>query len=100
VEVPDFPDAAAWEAWLAGQHAVASGAWLRIAKRRSGIATIGITDFDRLGRSERYALMLPLLKARTAESRARALAGVVTKLGGVSNGWKLPRLDSNQEPTG
>jgi len=181
VEVLDFPDAAAWEAWLAARHAVESEAWLRIAKRRSGIATIGIADagdvaicygwidgqrraldevsflqrysrrrpgspwsrvnvvrvealtaagrmaapglaevaaaradgrwaaayepqrtaevpvdlavalaadptaasaFERLGRSERYAVILPLLKARTSESRARAVAGAVTKLGG------------------
>ena len=40
----EFPDAAAWESWLAAHHADASEAWLRIAKRGSGIATIAIAD--------------------------------------------------------
>ena len=31
----EFPDAAAWESWLAEHHADASEAWLRIAKRGS-----------------------------------------------------------------
>jgi len=42
VDVLDFPDAAGWESWLAEWHAVESEAWLRIAKRHSGIATITI----------------------------------------------------------
>jgi uncharacterized protein YdeI (YjbR/CyaY-like superfamily) len=29
--------------------------------------------FERLGRSDRYAVILPLLKARTPEARARVL---------------------------
>jgi uncharacterized protein YdeI (YjbR/CyaY-like superfamily) len=36
--------------------------------------------FERLGRSDRYAVILPLLKARTSETRATALARVVNKL--------------------
>jgi len=36
--------------------------------------------FERLGRSDRYAVILPLLKARTPETRAKALARVVTRL--------------------
>jgi uncharacterized protein YdeI (YjbR/CyaY-like superfamily) len=36
--------------------------------------------FERLGRSDRYAVILPLLKARTEESRARALARALTRL--------------------
>jgi uncharacterized protein YdeI (YjbR/CyaY-like superfamily) len=36
--------------------------------------------FERLGRSERYAVILPLLKARTPETRARALARAVAHL--------------------
>lgn len=37
------PDAAAWEAWLAEHHDRSGPVWLRIAKRRSGLAspTIG-----------------------------------------------------------
>ena len=40
MDVLDFPDAAGWEAWLAAQHAVQAEAWLRIAKRHSGIASV------------------------------------------------------------
>ena len=179
MEVLDFPDAARWESWLAAQHDVRTEAWLRIAKKHSGIATITIADaldvalcygwidgqrrtnddasflqrysrrrprsswskvnvdkvealtaagrmrpaglaevaaaradgrweaayesqrtavvppdlaaalagdarantaFERLGRSDRYAVILPLLKARTPETRARVLARTVARL--------------------
>ena len=33
-----FADAAAWESWLAGQHATAPGVWLKIAKKKPGPA--------------------------------------------------------------
>jgi uncharacterized protein YdeI (YjbR/CyaY-like superfamily) len=36
--------------------------------------------FERLGRSARYAVILPLLKARTPEARARILARAVARL--------------------
>lgn len=179
VDVLDFPDAAQWEAWLAAHHEVRSEAWLRIAKRHSGIASAtpeeaievalcygwidgqrrarddasflqrfsrrrprsswskvnvarvevlmaagrmrpaGLAEvaaaradgrweaayesqrtatvppdlatalagdprasaaFERLGRSDRYAVILPLLKARTPETRARILARTVARL--------------------
>lgn len=185
MDVLDFPDAAGWEAWLEAQHGDQAEAWLRIAKRHSGIATITIaealdvalcfgwidgqrksldevsflqrysrrrprsswskvnvakvealvaagrmrpaglaevaaaeadgrwdaayesqrtaevppdlaaalagdaganTAFEQLGRSERYAVILPLLKARTPESRARLLARAVAKLAGRDPG--------------
>jgi uncharacterized protein YdeI (YjbR/CyaY-like superfamily) len=35
-----FEDAAAWEAWLAGHHATADEAWLKIAKKGSGVASV------------------------------------------------------------
>jgi uncharacterized protein YdeI (YjbR/CyaY-like superfamily) len=38
--------------------------------------------FDALGRSERYAVILPLLRARTPEARARTLARAVQQLAG------------------
>ena len=44
VALLEFPDAAAWESWLAEHHADASEAWLRIAKRGSDVATIAIAD--------------------------------------------------------
>jgi uncharacterized protein YdeI (YjbR/CyaY-like superfamily) len=179
VDVLDFPDAARWESWLAAQHGVRAEAWLRIAKRHSGIASVtpaealdvalcygwidgqrkahddvsflqrysrrrprsswskvnvakvealmaagrmrpaGLAEvatakadgrweaayepqraaavppdlaaalagnaranaaFERLGRSDRYAVILPLLKARTPETRARILARAVARL--------------------
>jgi uncharacterized protein YdeI (YjbR/CyaY-like superfamily) len=36
--------------------------------------------FERLGRSDRYAVILPLLKARTPEAREKILAGAVARL--------------------
>jgi uncharacterized protein YdeI (YjbR/CyaY-like superfamily) len=36
--------------------------------------------FERLGKSERYAVILPLLKARTPEARAKLLAREVARL--------------------
>jgi uncharacterized protein YdeI (YjbR/CyaY-like superfamily) len=35
-----FEDAAAWEAWLAGHHGTADEAWLKIAKKGSGVASV------------------------------------------------------------
>lgn len=179
MDVLDLPDAAGWDAWLQAHHGERSEAWLRIAKRHSGIATITIADaldgalcfgwidgqrrslddvsflqrysrrrprsswsqvnvakvealtaagrmrpaglgevaaaqadgrweaayesqrtatvppdlaaalagdaaasgaFERLGRSDRYAVILPLLKAGTPETRARLLARAVARL--------------------
>jgi len=43
--------------------------------------------FERLGRSGRYAVILPLLKARTPQARARILARAVARLAAdVGNG--------------
>ena len=36
--------------------------------------------FERLGKSERYAVILPLLKARTPETRAKAVARTIAAL--------------------
>jgi uncharacterized protein YdeI (YjbR/CyaY-like superfamily) len=179
VDVLDLPDAARWESWLAAQHRVRTEAWLRIARRHSGIVSVtpaealevalcygwidgqrrahdhlsflqrfsprrpgsswskvnvakvealmaagrmrpaGLAEvaaakadgrweaayepqrtaavppdlaaalagdaranaaFERLGRSDRYAVILPLLKARTPEARARILAQSVARL--------------------
>jgi len=179
VDMLDFPDAAQWAAWLAAEHAVQAEAWLRIARRHSGIASItpaeaidvalcygwidgqrrayddvsflqrfsprrprsawskvnvanvealtaagrmqpsGLAEvaaaradgrwdaayasqrtatvppdlvtalagsaqaraaFERLGRSAQYAVILPLLKARTPQARARLLARSVARL--------------------
>jgi uncharacterized protein YdeI (YjbR/CyaY-like superfamily) len=177
--VLDLPDAAAWHAWLEANHDRTTEAWLRIAKRNSGLASITIGDagdvaichgwidghrkgldevsflqrysrrrarsswsqvnvarvealtaagrmrpggtaeveaaqadgrwaaayepqstaevppdlaaalaadavasaaFARLGRSERYAVILPLLKTRTPQTRERALTRAVARL--------------------
>ena len=185
MDVLEFPDAAAWESWLAARHGERREAWLRIAKRHSGLALITIGEaldvalcfgwidgrrrahdagsflqrysrrrpgsswskvnvekvealtaagrmrptglaevaaakadgrwegayepqrtaavppdlaaalagdarasaaFERLGRSDRYAVMLPLLKARSPEARARALARALARLAGSAPG--------------
>jgi uncharacterized protein YdeI (YjbR/CyaY-like superfamily) len=39
-----FPDAQAWEAWLAEHHAAAPGAWLRIAKNGAPEPTVSYAD--------------------------------------------------------
>ena len=44
MELLEFPEADAWEAWLATHHADTPEAWLRIAKRGSGIQTLAIGD--------------------------------------------------------
>lgn len=179
MDILEFRDTAEWEAWLDTNHADRAEAWLRIAKRHSGLPLIRIADaldgalsfgwidgqrraydddsflqrysrrrktsswskvnvekvaalsaagrmrpagvaevaaakadgrwdsayesqrtaqvpadlaaalsenptaravFDSLGRSERYAVFLPLLKARTPESRARVLTREVARL--------------------
>jgi uncharacterized protein YdeI (YjbR/CyaY-like superfamily) len=42
--VLELPDADAWDAWLSANHADAPEAWLRIAKRGSGLPVIAIAD--------------------------------------------------------
>ncbi|MFC7496272.1 MULTISPECIES: YdeI/OmpD-associated family protein [unclassified Nocardioides] len=44
MDMLDFPDAAAWEAWLEAHHDATPEAWLRIARKGSGLATISISD--------------------------------------------------------
>lgn len=39
-----FANAAEWEAWLEEHHATATGAVLKIAKKRSGVATITVQE--------------------------------------------------------
>ena len=181
MDVLDFPDADAWSAWLEQNRDDQAEAWLRIAKKGSGLETISISDaldvalthgwidgqrrsndevsflqrycprrptsswsqvnvqkvealtaagrmrpggiaevekakadgrwdaayesqataepppdlvaaldanpaakaaFEALGRTERYAIILQLLKARTPEGRAKILAREVDRLGG------------------
>ncbi|MGV9263471.1 YdeI/OmpD-associated family protein [Kitasatospora sp. NPDC003701] len=40
VEVVAFADARAFEAWLAGNHPRREGVWIKLAKRKSGIASV------------------------------------------------------------
>ncbi len=40
----ELPDVAAWDTWLSANHGDAPEAWLRIAKRGSGLPLIGIAD--------------------------------------------------------
>ena len=43
-EVIACRDGAEWEAWLADHHALASGVWLKIAKKGSNLASITISE--------------------------------------------------------
>ncbi|MEU9104367.1 YdeI/OmpD-associated family protein [Streptomyces xanthophaeus] len=40
VELLAFPDAAAFEEWLAGHHTRHEGVWIKVAKKKSGIPTV------------------------------------------------------------
>lgn len=179
LDLLDLPAAAGWESWLAALHEERTEAWLRIAKRHSGLVSVTVTEaldvalcygwidgqrrsldevsflqrysrrrprsswskvnvakvealtaagrmrpaglaevaaaqadgrwaaayaaqrdavvpadlaaalaadaranvaFERLGRSDRYAVILPLLKARTAQGRAKCLARSIARL--------------------
>ena len=42
--VLDLPDGPAWEAWLQEHHTTAPEAWLRIAKKGSGLASLSIGE--------------------------------------------------------
>jgi len=39
-----FPSRDAWEGWLADQHALSRGLWLKIAKKGSGIPSVSYAD--------------------------------------------------------
>ena len=39
-----FKDDAAWEAWLAKQHAKSAGLWLRIAKTASNVKSVSYAE--------------------------------------------------------
>ncbi|MPY93508.1 MAG: OmdA domain containing protein [Acidimicrobiia bacterium] len=40
VEIIPFRDAAAWESWLADNHELQAGVWLKMAKKSSGIPSV------------------------------------------------------------
>lgn len=44
MDVLDFPDVDAWSAWLEQHQADHAEAWLRIAKKNSGLESISISD--------------------------------------------------------
>lgn len=66
-----------WEAAYEAQRTANVPAELTEALARSPLASAA---FDRLSRSDRYLLILPLLKAYTPDTRAGALTRVVTRL--------------------
>jgi uncharacterized protein YdeI (YjbR/CyaY-like superfamily) len=49
VDVIAFADAAAWEAWLAANHGRQAGVWLKMARKRSGIASVTEDEVVDLG---------------------------------------------------
>lgn len=66
-----------WEAAYESQRSASVPAELTAALTDSPLASAA---FDSLSRSDKYLLILPLLKAYTPETRASALARVVTRL--------------------
>ena len=44
IPILGFPDAAAWEAWLAANYGFESGIWLKLAKKDSGVMTVSYAD--------------------------------------------------------
>lgn len=44
VDILEFPDAAAWDSWLAARAVESGGVWLRIGKKGAGTPFIGIED--------------------------------------------------------
>jgi uncharacterized protein YdeI (YjbR/CyaY-like superfamily) len=49
VEVLAFPDAAAWESWLARHHGRQAGVWLKLAKKGSGIPSVTSDELVDIG---------------------------------------------------
>lgn len=43
-DIMAFADAAQWESWLAGHHDLATGVWIKIAKKNSGKTSVTITE--------------------------------------------------------
>lgn len=66
-----------WEAAYESQRVAEVPADLKAALAGAPLA---LAAFERLGRSDRYALILPLLKSRTPTSRARLVVRAVEQL--------------------
>jgi uncharacterized protein YdeI (YjbR/CyaY-like superfamily) len=43
-DIMAFADAAQWESWLAGNHDLTTGVWIKIAKKNSGRTSVTITE--------------------------------------------------------
>lgn len=66
-----------WEAAYESQRTADVPAELTAALADTPVARAA---FERLGRSDRYGLILPLLKTRTPETRANAVARIIARL--------------------
>ncbi|MBT2490171.1 YdeI/OmpD-associated family protein [Streptomyces sp. ISL-96] len=49
VEIVAFADARAFESWLAGHHTRHEGVWVKVAKKKSGIATVTSDELVDIG---------------------------------------------------
>jgi len=65
----------AWWDWLAAQHKVSPGVWLRLNKKASGAAF-----FATLDATNRYALLHRVQTAKKPETRARRIGDYVAML--------------------
>ena len=78
IPILGFPDAAAWEAWLAANYGFESGIWLKLAKKDSGVMTVSYADavevalcwgwIDGMGRSVDAAFYLQKFTPRRKRS--------------------------------
>ena len=84
----ELPDGAAWEAWLAERHDEHREAWLRIAKRHSGIALITLPEaLDGASASAGSTTTAALLKTCSTQARTKLLDRAVRGLN------RTPRSD-------
>jgi len=49
VEIIAYADAAAWESWLADNHGLQAGVWLKLAKKSSGIPSVTAEEVVDIG---------------------------------------------------
>jgi uncharacterized protein YdeI (YjbR/CyaY-like superfamily) len=49
VEIIAFPDASAWESWLAANYERQAGVWLKMAKKGSGIPSVSVDEVVDIG---------------------------------------------------
>ena len=78
-----FADPGAWESWLAEQHALSPGVWLKIAKKGSGVPGVSYPEALEVSDADFDAITRAIT---TAEARTSALVNVAT----AAVHWRVP----------